>query len=62
MKGRRELFHLPFVFISTSFKFCILTPYLARYAEMDKSKKNGVSHRGKALEKLQTWFAKEMSN
>jgi hypothetical protein len=32
-----------------------------RYAEMEKTVKNKVSHRGKALEKLQAWFAKEMS-
>lgn len=28
---------------------------------MEKPKKNSVSHRGKALGKLQAWFAKEMS-
>jgi inosine triphosphate pyrophosphatase len=28
---------------------------------MDKSKKNAISHRGRALEKLQAWFAKEMT-
>ncbi|KAK1835824.1 hypothetical protein QBC39DRAFT_339703 [Podospora conica] len=31
------------------------------YAEMDKAKKNAISHRGRALEKLQAWFAKEMT-
>ncbi|KAK0663988.1 inosine triphosphatase [Cercophora samala] len=31
------------------------------YAEMDKAEKNKVSHRGKALAKLQEWFAKEMT-
>ncbi|KAM7194779.1 Inosine triphosphate pyrophosphatase-like protein [Naviculisporaceae sp. PSN 640] len=33
----------------------------ATYAEMEKSQKNAVSHRGKALAKLREWFAKEMS-
>ncbi|KAK0635187.1 putative inosine triphosphate pyrophosphatase [Bombardia bombarda] len=32
------------------------------YAEMDKAKKNTVSHRFRALEKLQAWFAKEMTS
>jgi inosine/xanthosine triphosphate pyrophosphatase family protein len=32
-----------------------------RYAEMDKAEKNKISHRGRALAKLQAWFAKEMS-
>jgi inosine triphosphate pyrophosphatase len=27
------------------------------YAEMDKSEKNAISHRGKALEKLKAWLA-----
>jgi inosine triphosphate pyrophosphatase len=27
------------------------------YAEMDKSEKNKISHRGKALEKLKEWLA-----
>ncbi|KAJ4306523.1 nucleoside triphosphate pyrophosphohydrolase ham1 [Collariella sp. IMI 366227] len=31
------------------------------YAEMDKTEKNKVSHRGRALAKLQDWFAKEMT-
>ena len=31
------------------------------YAEMDKARKNAISHRGRALEKLQAWFAKEMT-
>lgn len=31
------------------------------YAEMDKAEKNKISHRGKALAKLQAWFAKEMT-
>ena len=35
-----------------------LTP---RYAEMDKAEKNKISHRFKALEKLQAWFKKEMT-
>ena len=29
------------------------------YAEMDKSEKNLISHRYRALTKLQDWFAKE---
>lgn len=33
----------------------------ATYAEMDKARKNSISHRGKALAKLQEWFAKEMT-
>lgn len=28
---------------------------------MDKTEKNKVSHRGRALAKLQDWFAKEMT-
>ena len=28
---------------------------------MDKTKKNKISHRAKALAKLQAWFAKEMT-
>ncbi|KAK1760729.1 inosine triphosphate pyrophosphatase [Echria macrotheca] len=32
------------------------------YAEMDKAEKNKISHRGRALEKLQAWFAKEMTS
>lgn len=31
------------------------------YAEMDKAEKNKISHRSKALAKLQAWFAKEMA-
>ncbi|GAB1314321.1 nucleoside triphosphate pyrophosphohydrolase ham1 [Madurella fahalii] len=31
------------------------------YAEMDKAEKNQISHRGRALAKLQAWFAKEMT-
>ncbi|EAA26727.1 putative inosine triphosphate pyrophosphatase [Neurospora crassa] len=31
------------------------------YAEMDKAEKNKISHRAKALAKLQEWFAKEMT-
>ena len=27
------------------------------YAEMDKSEKNKISHRGKALDKLKAWLA-----
>lgn len=34
---------------------------LRRYAEMDKAEKNKISHRAKALAKLQEWFAKEMT-
>jgi inosine triphosphate pyrophosphatase len=30
------------------------------YAEMDKAEKNKISHRGKALEKLKEWLAKEV--
>jgi inosine/xanthosine triphosphate pyrophosphatase family protein len=30
-----------------------------RYAEMDKAAKNKISHRFKALEKLQAWFAEQ---
>ncbi|KAK1770662.1 inosine triphosphate pyrophosphatase [Phialemonium atrogriseum] len=32
------------------------------YAEMDKVEKNKISHRFKALEKLQAWFKKEMTS
>lgn len=32
-----------------------------RYAEMDKAAKNKISHRGRALEKLQAWFAEQAS-
>lgn len=31
------------------------------YAEMDKAEKNKISHRGRALEKLQSWFAEQTS-
>ncbi|SPQ21692.1 1bc8f6c8-5320-4402-906f-d273352e761c [Thermothielavioides terrestris] len=31
------------------------------YAEMDKAEKNKISHRGRALAKLQEWFAKQMT-
>ncbi|KAG6353923.1 hypothetical protein INS49_005180 [Diaporthe citri] len=31
------------------------------YAEMDKIEKNKISHRGRALEKLQAWFAEQTS-
>ncbi|KKY32986.1 putative rdgb ham1 family non-canonical purine ntp pyrophosphatase [Diaporthe ampelina] len=31
------------------------------YAEMDKTEKNKISHRGRALEKLQAWFAEQTS-
>jgi inosine triphosphate pyrophosphatase len=31
------------------------------YAEMDKVEKNKISHRFRALQKLQAWFAKEMT-
>lgn len=31
------------------------------YAEMDKAEKNKISHRGRALEKLQAWFAEQTS-
>lgn len=30
------------------------------YAEMDKSEKNKISHRGKALEKLKEWLAQKV--
>jgi len=30
------------------------------YAEMDKSEKNKISHRGKALDKLKEWLAKNV--
>jgi inosine triphosphate pyrophosphatase len=30
------------------------------YAEMDKSEKNKISHRGKALEKLKEWLARKV--
>ncbi|KAF2272298.1 Ham1-like protein [Westerdykella ornata] len=30
------------------------------YAEMEKSEKNAISHRGKALEKLKTWLAQKV--
>lgn len=30
------------------------------YAEMDKSEKNRISHRGKALEKLKEWLARKV--
>lgn len=33
-----------------------------RYAEMDKVEKNKISHRGRALEKLQAWFAEQTSS
>ena len=46
------------------------TPYLRRsdvrvlvrdrYAEMTKEEKNKISHRFKALQKLQAWFAREV--
>ncbi|KAH8725209.1 inosine triphosphate pyrophosphatase-like protein [Phaeosphaeriaceae sp. PMI808] len=32
------------------------------YAEMDKSEKNKISHRGKALDKLKDWLAKKVDN
>lgn len=32
----------------------ILTP--CRFAEMEKADKNAISHRGRALQKLQAWF------
>ncbi|ROV91451.1 hypothetical protein VSDG_07199 [Cytospora chrysosperma] len=32
------------------------------YAEMDKSAKNKISHRGRALDKLQDWFKKQASS
>ena len=37
---------------------CVLTMY--RYAEMDKVKKNKISHRFKALEKLKAWLKEEV--
>lgn len=30
-----------------------------RFAEMEKVQKNRISHRGLALEKLQTWFKEQ---
>lgn len=30
------------------------------YAEMDKSEKNKISHRGKALDKLKAWLAQKV--
>ena len=35
------------------------TPLGLTYAEMEKSEKNKVSHRGKALEKLKVWLASQ---
>ncbi|KAJ4389152.1 nucleoside triphosphate pyrophosphohydrolase ham1 [Gnomoniopsis smithogilvyi] len=32
------------------------------YAEMDKSEKNKISHRGRALDKLQTWFKSQTTS
>jgi inosine triphosphate pyrophosphatase len=32
-----------------------------RYAEMDKSEKNKISHRGLALAKLQAWFSEQQN-
>ncbi|ROW15436.1 hypothetical protein VPNG_02320 [Cytospora leucostoma] len=32
------------------------------YAEMDKSAKNKISHRGRALDKLQDWFKKQSAS
>ncbi|EGS20966.1 putative ham1 family protein [Thermochaetoides thermophila DSM 1495] len=32
------------------------------YAEMEKAEKNKISHRGKALAKLQAWFAEQASS
>ncbi|KAK7749890.1 nucleoside triphosphate pyrophosphohydrolase ham1 [Cytospora paraplurivora] len=32
------------------------------YAEMDKSAKNKISHRGRALDKLQDWFKKQAAS
>lgn len=31
-----------------------------RYAEMDKTEKNKISHRGKALDKLKAWLRDEV--
>jgi inosine triphosphate pyrophosphatase len=39
--------------------FFAFAKYLDSYAEMDKSEKNLISHRYRALTKLQDWFAKE---
>lgn len=33
-----------------------------RYAEMDKTEKNKVSHRGRALQKLQYWFKEQAAS
>jgi inosine triphosphate pyrophosphatase len=35
-----------------------LLTFVISYAEMDKAKKNGISHRGKALQKLREWLEK----
>tara|TARA_R110002003_G_scaffold95_7_gene7284 strand:- start:1597 stop:1794 length:198 start_codon:yes stop_codon:yes gene_type:complete len=32
------------------------------YAEMEKSEKNKISHRGKALDKLKEWLAQKVEN
>lgn len=34
----------------------------SRYAEMGGPEKNQISHRGKALVKLQDWFKKELTS
>lgn len=41
--------------------FGSLTQTNIRYAEMEKTAKNKISHRGRALEKLQAWFAEQTS-
>lgn len=42
-------------------EFRSLTQTNIRYAEMEKAAKNKISHRGRALEKLQAWFAEQTS-
>lgn len=41
---------------------CIFEYEGKTYAEMEKSAKNKVSHRGRALEKLQAWFKEQASS
>lgn len=59
MKARRE-FPLTLAPIF-SLVAVMLTTWGDRYAEMDKAEKNKISHRGRALAKLQEWFAKELT-
>lgn len=41
--------------------FMLILSRPSRYAEMDPAEKNKISHRFRALEKLQAYFAKEMA-